>query len=283
MKKIIYLTIISLICVSCDLERDNPLDQGSTPHAGVKIEFASYSIYSDNNGDRLINKGEKIQLNVSLKNTGSSTAKGVKASFSTTSTDISGFSMYQNAGEMTYGDISAGSTKGSTGYYYDLQFTVSNTAVAGTQIPINITITDESNNSWSESFSLSVVTTGAKIEFASYSIYSDNNGDKLINKGEKIQLNVSLKNTGSSTARVVKASFSTTSTAISGFSMYSNAGEITYGDISAGSTKGSTGYYYDLQFTVSNTAVAGTQIPINISIVDESNNTWSSSFNVTVQ
>jgi len=94
---------------------------------------------------------------------------------------------------------------------------------------------------------------------------------------------VSLQNTGSSTANAVKATFSTTSSYVSGFTPTS---QISYGNISAGSTvwKGYSQYSdYAIQFTVSSSTPTNTQIPISISIVDESNNIWSSSFNVTVQ
>jgi hypothetical protein len=104
-------------------------------------------------------------------------------------------------------------------------------------------------------------------------------------------LKISLKNTGTSTANKVKATFSTASSYVSGFS---STTQINYGDISANVIKWASyqGYsseyesgvsYYTVQFTVSNSTPNNTQIPITINIVDESNNTWTSSFNVTVQ
>jgi hypothetical protein len=163
LRYILFTIIGSLVFTACgedlgefsflNLKRDNPLDAKN----GAKIEFAGYSIYSDNNDDNLINKGEKIQLKVKLKNTGSSEANGVKAVFSTTSQDVSGFAMYQDASEISYGAILAGrTTNNSNSSFYDVQFTVSNTAAAGTQIPINIRITDESSNTWTSSFNVIV-------------------------------------------------------------------------------------------------------------------------------
>uniref|UniRef100_UPI001E475665 hypothetical protein n=1 Tax=Alistipes sp. ZOR0009 TaxID=1339253 RepID=UPI001E475665 len=89
----------------------------------------------------------------------------------------------------------------------------------------------------------------------------------------------------------VKATFSTTSGYVSGFTPTS---QVNYADIPASGTKwadyvGSSStsefylYYYTIKFTVSNSTPANTIIPINISITDENSNTWSSSFNVTVQ
>ncbi|HNQ69535.1 MAG TPA: hypothetical protein PKN32_14240, partial [Bacteroidales bacterium] len=250
---------------------------------GANLSYNSYYVYSENNDDGQINKGETVKLNVSLKNTGSSTAKAVKATFSTTSSYVTGFSPTT---QVSYGDIASNSVKWYNGYetYYSvLQFTVSGSTPANTQIPITISITDESGNTWTSTFNVTVVATDANISYNSFYVYSENNDDGQINKGETVKLNVSLKNTGSSTAKAVKATFSTTSSYVTGFSPTT---QVSYGDIASNSVKWYNGYetYYSvLQFTVSSSTPANTNIPINISIVDESNNTWSSSFNVIVQ
>ncbi|MDR2407746.1 MAG: hypothetical protein LBE13_06510, partial [Bacteroidales bacterium] len=196
--------------------------------------------------------------------------------------------------QISYGDISAGSTEsGSYNYvsggggYYTIQFTVSNATPNNTKIPINISMTDESNNTWSDNFEVTVQGTNASIGYYSHTVVYENNNDDIINKGEKVYLSVILKNNGTSTANSVKATFSTTSSYVSSFIP---TRQISYGDISAGSTEsGSYNYvsggggYYTIQFTVSNATPNNTQIPINVNIVDESNNTWTSSFNVIVQ
>jgi hypothetical protein len=190
MKNIIYLIIIGLNLSACDLDRDNPLDEknnptkgggNSTPQNDVKIKFDSYCIYSDNNNDGTINNGETVGLKVSLKNTGSSAAKSVKATFSTTSSYVSGFSPTT---QINYGDISANGIKwadytgsnNTTGSYleYTIQFTVSNTAPANTQIPIAIIIVDESNNTWTSDFNITVSATGAQVSYNNYTVYSVN-------------------------------------------------------------------------------------------------------------
>ncbi|MDR1182421.1 MAG: hypothetical protein LBL13_10640, partial [Bacteroidales bacterium] len=183
-----------------------------------------------------------------------------------------------------YGDIPANSAQwySQIEKYYVIQFTVSNSTPANTQIPINISIVDESGNTWSASFNITVSATGANVLYNSYNVYSDNNNDGIVDKGETVRLNVSLKNTGTSTAKAVNATFSTTSSYVSSLMPTM---QVNYGDISANSVKwySQIEKYYVIQFTVSSSTPTNTQIPINISIVDESNNTWSSSFNVTVQ
>jgi len=308
--KQILLTIIGvLFLTTCQkietLKRDNPLDAngdgggvgGGTIIGGVALKFDSYSVVEDNNGDKIVNKGETVYLKVNLKNSGSSKAYAVMASFATTSSYVSGFSPTT---QIDYDDIAAGGIQGysygTTGYVpgsynsYTIKFTVSNTTPANTKIPINITMVDESDNTWTDSFEVTVEATQAQIGFSSYSVVEDNNGDKIVNKGETVYLKVNLKNSGSSKAKAVMASFATTSSYVSGFSPTTKIG---YDDIVAGGIQGysygTTGYVpgsynsYTIKFTVSNTTPANTKIPISITIVDESDNTWTDSFEVTVE
>jgi uncharacterized protein (DUF302 family) len=243
----------------------------------AQIVYDKYSVYSDSNGDKIINKGETVTLEVYLKNIGSSTAKGVKATFSTISTYASSFTP---TAQVNYGDMAAGNSRyGNT----DIRFTISSSTPAGTQIPINISITDENGNTWTESFNVPVEATNAQIVYDKYSVYSDSNGDEIVNNGETVGLQVWLKNIGTSAAKQVKATFSTANPYASSLTPTT---QINYGDMAAGSSEMAdyNGYStrYTIQFTISSSMPAGTQIPINISITDESGNTWTESFNVTV-
>ncbi|MDR3367183.1 MAG: hypothetical protein LBO71_09510, partial [Prevotellaceae bacterium] len=238
----------------------------------AKVAYGSHSVYYDNNGDKIINNGEMVTLRVYLKNIGTSTANGVKATFSTASTYVSGFTP---AAPISYSSTPI--PAGSSSYNYgEIQFSVSSTTPAGTQIPISISITDGSGNTWADTFSVTVEATKARIAYNSHSVYSDSNGDKIINNGEAVTLRVYLKNIGTSTANGVKATFSTASTYVSGFTP---AAPISYSSISAGSSS----IYGEIQFSVSSSTPAGTQIPISISITDGSGNTWAETFSVTVE
>ncbi|MDR1654263.1 MAG: hypothetical protein LBS01_11595 [Prevotellaceae bacterium] len=297
LKNIVYVMLCSLLFAGCDdveflnLKRDNPLDEKNNANMkdGVALKFDSYNVYSDNNDDGIINKGETIKLNICIKNNGTSTAESVKVNFSTTSQYISNLTPTT---AINYGDIAAGSVKWyQYESYYVIQFSVSNSTPANTKIPISLSITDGNGNSFNDSFDVPVSATGANVIYNSFNVYSDNNSDGIINKGESVRLNVSLKNTGTSMAKAVKATFSTTSSYVSGFTPTS---QVNYGDITAYGVKwadyqGNNGtyegyaYYYTVKFTVSSSTPTNTQIPISISIVDESNNTWSASFSVTVE
>ena len=162
---------------------------------------------------------------------------------------------------------------------------MSSTTPTGTVITFNIAITDESNNTWSDSFSVTVVATGALIGFNSFTVAADNNNDKQINKGESIKLSITLKNNGSSTANRVRGTISSVSTYISAISpttpvAYTNSNNNDYLEAGAtGSVSSSSSY---LSFSVSSTTPTGTVITFNIAINDESTNTWSDSFTITV-
>jgi hypothetical protein len=168
MKRLFYLSTICCLLAGCNypelsIDEIKQVAKGDTSTVPVKgIVFDSFSVYSDNNGDKIINKGETIKLKVSLKNTGASAAISVKAAFSTTSSYVSGFSPTT---QINYGDISANKIKwadyrGNSVYEYTvdytIQFTVSNSTPANTPIPINISIVDESGNTWTDSFDVTV-------------------------------------------------------------------------------------------------------------------------------
>jgi hypothetical protein len=290
MKNVSIILLYAILLLSCTLNLPDPIaDMGygnieKTP----RILFDKYSVYSDNNGDEIVNKGETVGLQVWLKNSGTSAANGVKATFSTTSSYVSGFTPTI---PISYGNISAGSSEmadyrgGYSAYYYTIQFTVSSSAPAGAQIPINISITDESGNTWTSSFNAVVGSENAEIAYDKYTVVADYDGDKKVEKGETVYLQVFLKNIGSGTANNVKATFSTNSSYVSGFSPTT---QIDYGTFTGGASKyGQGGYdysvYYTIRFTVSSSASAGMQIPININIRDGNNKIWTSSFNVTIQ
>jgi hypothetical protein len=286
LKNIVFMMLCSLLFAGCEdveflnLKRDNPLDgkNNANMQGGVALKFDSYNVYSDNNSDEIINKGETVRLNVGVRNTGVKNAGAVKVTFSTTSQYVSNLTPTT---AVSYGDISAGSVKWySYESYYVIQFTVSNLTPANTKIPISLSITDGNGNNFDDSFDVSVSTTGANVIYNSFNVYSDNNSDGIINKGETVRLNVSLKNTGTSTAKLVKATFSTTSQYVSNLSPTT---AISYGDISANSVKWyQNESYYVIQFTVSSSTPDNTNIPFSISITDESSNNWSANFSVTI-
>ena len=158
--KIIGVCLVTLFFVSCDLERDNPLDMNKG-NKEIVLSFDSLVVVTDNNNDKQINKGESIKLTVVLKNNGSSSANKVRGTISCASSYISALSPttstpYYRNGVTSNDYIDAG----GVGYgFSNLSFNVSSTTPAGTVIPFSIAITDESNNTWSDSFTITIVAT----------------------------------------------------------------------------------------------------------------------------
>lgn len=210
------------------------------------LVFDAYSINSDNNGDKTINNGETIKLNVRLWNKGLSNANKVIATYAASSDYITGFI---SSKEIHYGDINKGTCSWYGNQYNDnvVQFTVKSTTPNKTVIPIIITMVDETGYSWNSNFQIiiSPVVIKNKVHSDLFSINSDNNRDETINKGETIKLNVRLKNTGTSTVKGLKMTFTTTSEYVTGFASTAN---LNYGDISSGSWSwyGNSQTYYNV-------------------------------------
>lgn len=249
------------------------------------IGFHEYYIKEDDNNDKEVNKGERIKLNVALKNSGSSTAQDVKATFTINSAYVTNV----NAPEASYRNIAGNSSaykyKLSKESDYVLSFEVKRDTPNNTVIPIQIAITDAFNNQWQSSFQVVVKATAAHIAFAEYYVIKDiETPDGKVLRGKKAKVNVALKNTGSSEARKVKATFTTNSPYVID---YNSTPAISYDIIRAHTTAWQEGlpktYRAVLNFTVDANAPAGATIPINIVIVDDYGNSWNDSFNIRIE
>ena len=157
-----YLTVLIVILIMCNngcSDKDPGIISstffGDTNNpgqiiAGKNIVFSKYVIISDNNKDGIPNKGETIYMQVYLKNTGSSTAKSVSSTMTTTSTYVSGISptVSNSFGDITAGaekDANYGSVYGNNGYSssYSWRFTLASTTPTGTVLTFNLAISDE--------------------------------------------------------------------------------------------------------------------------------------------
>ncbi len=283
-KRILFILIAFALfgCEKWDLERDNPLDNNVavSNNEPADITYKKYEVYSDDNNDGLITKGETVELKVYLKNIGGKTANAVDASFSTTSPYAS---VLSNSYDVSYGNMASNDEVSGQYYYYgySLKFKVSNSTPVDTDISFSINITDEDGHSWQETFSITVQSINSNIVYSKNQVYSDDNNDGYINKGETIELKVFLKNTGTSTANAVEANFTTTS---SYASILSNSYDVSYGNMTANYEASGQYYYYgySLKFKVSNSTPDNTVITFKANITDEAGNTWTDTFTVTV-
>ncbi len=239
-----------------------------------------FEVVADNNGDSIVNVGETVFLKIYLANKGKSSAKGVKAEFTTNSTFVTQFApiMPISYGELLAGKSNYGKCKD---FEYTVRFTVSRTMPVNTQIPISINIVDESANTWNCTLLVTAEKTRAAMTFSTFSLISDNNGDGKVNKGETVYLKIFLTNKGTSTAKAVKARFSTTSNYVFEFAP---SDYIYFGDISAKASESVySSDFYTIKFTVSNKTPPNTIIPIEVNISDDIDNQWKCNFNVKVE
>jgi DNA-directed RNA polymerase subunit E'/Rpb7 len=255
---------------------------------GAAVVFSRYEIYSDNNADQRINKGESIKLKVFVKNNGTSKANKVRVTITSASSYVSALSPLNSVAyyDQSYDDYLDPGAEGSP--YADssyLSFNVSNTTPAGSVMSFSVTITDESNNTWTDSFTATVVATTALIKYEKFEVYSDNNSNQQINPGESVKLKVYLINNGSSKANKLRATISCSNSYVSSLSPVGSTSfyNSSYSDFllpgEEGSPYAQSSY---LGFNVSGSTPGGTVVTFNISIVDESNNTWSDAFTITV-
>lgn len=169
-------------------ERDNPLDGkktttngGSNTSGKEELTFISYNVACkydagdvNYNTDQTIRKGDRVFLGIKVKNSGSTTIIGAKATVSSSSNLItitpltSGYFIKLTEGSMTSNTINAsgiGYAVITDGHYlrtadnydtYAIEFKVSNSATVGSSIPFDITMTDDAGNSWSDSFTITI-------------------------------------------------------------------------------------------------------------------------------
>ena len=166
-KYIIIFVVGSLFLTAC-AKRDNPPDEKN-----AILKFDSYRLRRLHS----VSWGEcgncTYGIIISLKNTGTGDAKGVKATFSTTSSYVN---YLDPKYARTYHDIAPGKVKWvwtdladpyagtnseseppPTRRAYTIQIAFSSYSMPiGTQIPISINIVDASGNSWTDSFSVPV-------------------------------------------------------------------------------------------------------------------------------
>ncbi|MEA2096218.1 MAG: choice-of-anchor J domain-containing protein, partial [Candidatus Cloacimonadota bacterium] len=135
------------------------------------------------NNDGMINPGEAIELNVSLKNFGSQTANSVTAIISTdndfvTITDDS----------EDFGSIAPGSSVYCSD---DFDISIAEDVLGGTEIRLDIVIEDNIGNIWNDIIFL--IVEGANLDAEDYTI-EDANG--YLDPGETVEMNVTLQNNG---------------------------------------------------------------------------------------
>jgi Peptidase family C25/Propeptide_C25/FlgD Ig-like domain len=154
------------------------------------LQIASILIDDDNSGtssgnnNQIFNPGETIELRTQLLNNGTSTAYDVTAVLSSESEDI-----FISDNEETFGDITAGMVHFSPD---DFDIQVNPDCLGGTEIRLDLTITDSNGSEWLDY--LYIIVEGANLHSSDFTILNDPNG--LLEPGETVNLTVTIDNAG---------------------------------------------------------------------------------------
>ncbi len=226
--------------------------------------YSRYEVFYDDNGDGIPSRGETVGINMYLRNQGTSAAYGVEAYLTENDPYVN---LTDSYGSFT-GFFNPDEERSSV-YSFD----VSNTCPYGHVVTFNVAIGDDYNNTWQDSFSITIEQTGANIEFSRYDINVDDNGDGRVNPGENIKMLVYLQNTGTAKALAVAADLLKNDPYITLTTSYYG-----YGNIESGITQ--VGIYY---FAVSASCPVPHTINFDLDITDSEDNTWLDSFTVPVE
>jgi len=227
------------------------------------INISETSIDDDNSGnssgnnDTFINPGEKIELNLALKNYNSATAHEVTAEISS-SDDF--FTI--NTGTCAYGDIIAGDTSAPQSSFV---LTFNDNCIGGQKATIKVDISDENNNHWTDYVSLNVQ--GPNLYLTELNIHDDNN---LLDPGEGANISMNITNNGSTAITDVSGQISCDDSRIT---IHDNQGF--FGTIQTGQSSDNISDTFNIEASVD--ICPGTQIPLTLTLTSPSgyNNTIS--------
>ena len=213
---------------------------------------------SSGNGDGIINPGEVIELNVALKNYGTLSATGIYAEISSTSE----FVEITDASEI-YGTIEPGTSIFSED---DFDLSINPDIVDGTEILINIVISDDNENQWNDTIILT--TDGANLQAHDYEIMDANN---ILDPGETAELVVTIENLGSISATGISGILTSPDNRI-----YIDDANAYFGDALSGEQISNNSDTFEL--TASSHLIPGTLIIMNLNLTDENGYNANTSF-----
>ncbi|MBL7073765.1 T9SS type A sorting domain-containing protein [candidate division KSB1 bacterium] len=173
---------------------------------------------SQGNGDGIINPGETIELGVTLKNFGTTSAPGVTANLAENDPYVE-----IAIDEVSYGNIEGGQSMSPPDSFV---FTVSPECPHNHAINFTLTAQDEGGTPWVSK--LALVVGSAKLVYQSHTIEAG--GDGFLDPGETAELTVTIQNDGSFTATGVTGILRANTNAVSVLDSV-----VTFGNINPGS------------------------------------------------
>jgi len=205
---------------------------------------------SSGNNNGIVNPGEDIELDVTLKNYGSGSASSVNAVLSTTA----GVTI-SDATE-NYGIIPSGNSGVSTD---DFDFSVPDNTLGGTQIEFDLEINASSREQWIDHIQLYVE--GPNLSSNGYIVQDGNNG--ILDPGEISNMAVTLNNIGSTVASNITATLLCSDP---GVTILDAAGA--FGNINPDSQVSNTTNNFEVE--IDDQVLPGTQIQCSLNIINSS-------------
>jgi hypothetical protein len=178
------------------------------PTSGVYLALESYTVDDDTNGesngnaDGEVGAGEDIELVVTIGNYGTDMAYGVTATLSTSSGRVTFGDDYEE-----FGDIAGG---GFAQCLDDFEFSVSPDAEDGEVIPLTLTMSNASRETW-ESY-INLIVRAPVLVYESHAVEDPafgGNENGCPEPAEVIELGVTIENVGSSVATGLTGTIST--------------------------------------------------------------------------
>jgi len=219
------------------------------------------------NGNGKMDAGETIALDISLTNSGSATATNVEALLA-----IPTYEFVTLTGMTSYGTIAPGQTKTSSTRFL---FHVDSSAEEWLNpVRFFLNINDGNGRFYSDDFTVDLF--ASQIGQGNKTIVTTNNGDKIIDPGETVQIKIDLRNTGRGDATGLTGVLSSNNCP---YIVSCDATPVSFPTIGKNVTKTSDGIF---QFTVSN-AYTDPTLPLDFTLLvqNEFGRTWSFNFNLT--
>ncbi|MCD4817736.1 MAG: T9SS type A sorting domain-containing protein [Candidatus Cloacimonetes bacterium] len=203
---------------------------------------------SSGNNDGIVNPGEEIELSVSLQNFGTQTANAVSAEISS---DNEFIEITDNT--ESYGNISSGNAVFCADNF---NFSVAENTLDGTKLKIDITISDNAGNEWTDIIFIPVQ--GANLDVIEYTI-EDVNG--ILEPGETAAVSITLQNNGSVIANAISGELISTDSRITVIDANGY-----FGNISGGGQASNTGNTFEIQASAQ--IVMGTQFMMEVNLTN---------------
>ncbi len=213
----------------------------------------------NNNG--LVDFGENILIDATLKNLGVASATGLSATITTDDTNVS-----ITDGDESFGDLSPDASIVLDGAF---AFTVNDNVEDGYSVSFTMEITD-GTDVWESSFS--VMLHAPVLSYVSYSIDDMPGGNGLIDAGETVNLLVTVSNTGSADITNVLANL----VSGNGFVVV-NTSDVVYGNLAVGEEATQS-----FEITADDNTPAGTMVEFTVNIESDFNYIGQGSFNEVV-